>query len=53
VVHLRKVNVVRDLGRQVLVDSGVKRGDQVILNPAVDLADGAKARIRRAPAQTS
>jgi RND family efflux transporter MFP subunit len=53
VVHLRKVNVVRDLGRQVLVDSGVKRGDQVILNPAVDLADGAKVRIRRAPTQTS
>jgi hypothetical protein len=28
VVHLRKVGVVRDLGRQVLVNSGVKRGDQ-------------------------
>ena len=41
------------LGRQVLVDSGVKRGDQVILNPAVDLADGAKVRIRREPTQTS
>ena len=53
VVHLRKVGVVRDLGRQVLVDSGVKRGDQVILNPAVDLADGAKVRIRREPTQTS
>jgi RND family efflux transporter MFP subunit len=53
VVHLRKVAVVRDLGRQVLVDSGVKRGDQVILNPAVDLAEGTKVRTRPAPVQTS
>ena len=53
VVHLRKVGVVRDLGRQVLVNSGVKRGDQVILNPAVDLVNGAKVRIRREPTQTS
>ncbi len=53
VVHLRKVAVVRDLGRQVLVNSGVKRGDQVILNPAVDLAEGTKVRTRPAPVQTS
>jgi RND family efflux transporter MFP subunit len=52
-VHLRKVGVVRDLGRQVLVNSGVKRGDQVILNPAVDLAEGAKVRTRSAPVRTS
>ena len=44
VVHLRKIGVLRDLGREVEVDSGVKRGDQVILNPAVDLADGSKVR---------
>jgi RND family efflux transporter MFP subunit len=53
VVHLRKVVVVRDLGRQVLVNSGVKRGDQVILNPAVDLAEGTKVRTRQGPTQTS
>src|SRR5262249_33850044 len=46
VVHLRKIGAVRDLGREVEVNSGVKRGDQVILNPAVDLADGAKVRLR-------
>ena len=44
VVHLRKIGVVRDLGREVEVNSGVKRGDQVILNPAVDLADGARVK---------
>lgn len=53
VVHLRKVGVVRDLGRQVMVDSGVKRGDQVILNPAVDIAEGAKVRTRPASVQAS
>jgi RND family efflux transporter MFP subunit len=53
VVHLRKVAVVRDLGRQVLVNSGVKRGDRVILNPAVDLAEGTKVRTRQGPTQTS
>jgi hypothetical protein len=31
---------VRDLGREVEINSGVKRADQVILNPAIDLADG-------------
>jgi RND family efflux transporter MFP subunit len=46
VVHLQKINVVRDLGREVEVDSGVKRGDQVILNPTVDLAEGAKVKTR-------
>jgi hypothetical protein len=50
---LRKVAVVRDLGRQVLVNSGVKRGDQVILNPAVDLAEGTKVRARQGSTQTS
>jgi RND family efflux transporter MFP subunit len=53
VVHFRKVGVVRDLGRQVLVNSGVKRGDQVILNPAVDLSEGARVRTRQGPTQTS
>lgn len=52
-MHLRKISVVRDLGREVLVNSGVKRGDRVILNPAVDLAEGARVRVRSQPAETS
>ena len=44
VVHFRKIGVLRDLGRELEVDSGVSRGDQVILDPSVDLADGAKVR---------
>ncbi len=34
-VHLRKVSVVRDLGQEVEINSGVKAGNQVILNPPV------------------
>jgi hypothetical protein len=52
VVHLRKVPVVRDLGREVEVNSGVKQGDRIIFNPAVDLADGSKVRTRPQPLQT-
>jgi hypothetical protein len=45
--------VVRDLGAEVEINSGVKRGDQVILNPAVDLAEGSKVRTRPQATQTS
>jgi len=53
VVHLRKVSVVRDLGQEVEINSGVKAGDQVVLNPAVDLADGSKVRVRAPATPTS
>src|SRR5262249_50088689 len=45
-VHMHKVTVVRDLGPQVEISSGVKQGDQVILNPSVDLAEGSKVRAK-------
>jgi RND family efflux transporter MFP subunit len=44
--EIRKVGVKRDLGTRVEVDSGVKAGDQVILNPPVTLADGSKVQVR-------
>src|SRR5262245_56373358 len=37
VAHLRKVNVVRDFGTSVEVNQGLREGEQVILNPSVDL----------------
>ena len=47
--HLHSVNVVRDFGTTVEVNSGVKDGDQVILTPPVDLADGQKVSVRPKP----
>ncbi len=46
VVHIRKVSVARDLGKEIEVRDGVKQGDQVILNPPVDLVEGKKVHIR-------
>jgi hypothetical protein len=37
----------------VEINSGVKAGDQVVLNPAVDLADGRKVRVRGPATRTS
>ena len=50
VARIRKISVARDLGTQVEVRDGVKHGDQVILNPAVDLEDGAKVEAQPAAA---
>jgi RND family efflux transporter MFP subunit len=44
--EIRKVRVTRDLGTRVEVDTGLKWGDQVILNPPVNLADGSKVQPR-------
>jgi RND family efflux transporter MFP subunit len=46
VAHLHKITVARDLGKEVEVRDGVKPGDQVILNPSVDLVDGSKVQVR-------
>ena len=53
--NIQKITVTRDLGTAVEVDHGVKAGDQVILDPPVDLQNGQKVTIRqpekKAPAQ--
>jgi multidrug efflux pump subunit AcrA (membrane-fusion protein) len=48
--EIRKVRVKRDFGTRLEVDTGVKAGDQVILNPPVNLVDGAKVQPRPAAA---
>jgi hypothetical protein len=40
-------------GPEVEINSGVKQGDQVILNSAVDLAEGSRVRTRPPATQTS
>jgi RND family efflux transporter MFP subunit len=47
VTHLQKITIARDFGREVEVHDGVKPGDQVILNPMVNLAEGSKVTTRK------
>jgi len=49
VASIHPVTVVRDFGTSVEVSAGVKDGDQVILNPPVDLTDGRKVKVRPGP----
>jgi RND family efflux transporter MFP subunit len=51
VVHMRKITIARDLGKEVEVREGVKAGDKVVLNPSVELADGGK--VETAPVMQS
>jgi len=44
--EFRKIEVKRDLGTQVEVDSGIEPGDRVILNPPLTLVDGGKVQIQ-------
>lgn len=46
IAHLQKITIARDLGIEVEVHDGVKPGDQVILNPMVNLAEGSKVAAR-------
>lgn len=46
VARLRKISIARDRGTEIEVRDGLKAGDRVILNPAVELADGDRVEIR-------
>jgi RND family efflux transporter MFP subunit len=50
--ELRKLKVKRDLGTRIEVDSGIKAGDQVVLNPPVTLVDGSKVQAMPEPPHT-
>lgn len=45
VVHLHKLAITTDYGTEVEVNSGVKAGDRVILQPPIDLIDGQKVQV--------
>ena len=45
VARLQRITVFRDLGTEIEVREGVKAGDRVILNPAVDLRDGDRVNV--------
>jgi RND family efflux transporter MFP subunit len=45
IAHLRKIEVVRDMGTEVEASDGVAAGQKVILNPRVSLMDGSRVRV--------
>jgi RND family efflux transporter MFP subunit len=45
VARLRKIGITTDYGTEVELNEGVKAGDQIILQPPVNLADGEKVQI--------
>jgi multidrug efflux pump subunit AcrA (membrane-fusion protein) len=45
VTHLHNIAITTDYGTEVQVSEGVNEGDQVILQPPVNLADGDKVQI--------
>jgi RND family efflux transporter MFP subunit len=49
VAQLHKIAITADYGTEVEVNAGIRSGDQVILQPPVDLDDGSKVRIRAIP----
>ncbi|MBV8926955.1 MAG: efflux RND transporter periplasmic adaptor subunit [Bradyrhizobium sp.] len=48
-IHLRPVQVYRDLGENVELESGLNGGEQVVLNPPTTIHDGQKVRITAPP----
>jgi RND family efflux transporter MFP subunit len=51
IAHFQKITVARDFGTEVEVHDGVKPGNQVILNPMVNLAEGSRVSPRLQPAK--
>jgi hypothetical protein len=45
VAHLHKIVITADYGIEAEVNAGVKNGDELILQPPLNLADGDKVRI--------
>jgi RND family efflux transporter MFP subunit len=49
VARFRKVAVAHDLGTEVEISDGLKKGDVVIRVPSVDLADGSRVNAQASP----
>lgn len=49
IVHLRQVNVGRDMGTEIYVTSGLNDGDKVIVNPTEAVQEGAHVQVKAAP----
>ena len=48
-IVMKPITIQSDLGTQVIVASGLARGDRVVDNPPDSLANGDKVRVNHAP----
>ena len=48
-VHLQPVTIYRDFGKTVELRDGLNGGEQVVINPPVDLTEHARVTIKQAP----
>jgi RND family efflux transporter MFP subunit len=51
--RIRSITEMRDFGATVEVSAGIREGDQVILNPPVDLSDGRRVQVSAESAKSS
>ena len=49
IVHLQQVHVGRDLGTQLYVTTGLRNGDQIVVNPTDSVQEGVRVQTKPAP----
>jgi RND family efflux transporter MFP subunit len=49
IVHMQEIAILRDFGTEVEISDGLEPGDQVVLNPPVNLAEGSRVEARPQP----
>jgi multidrug efflux pump subunit AcrA (membrane-fusion protein) len=49
IVHLQQVHVGRDLGTEVYVTTGLRNGDQIVVNPTDSVQEGVHVQTKAAP----
>lgn len=48
-VHLQQVSVYRDFGKSVELRDGLNGGEQVVINPPLDLGEHSKVKVKETP----
>ncbi len=48
-VHLQTISIYRDFGKTVELRDGLNGGEQVVLNPPIDLTEHMRVKIKQAP----
>jgi RND family efflux transporter MFP subunit len=52
-VHLRKINIARDMGTSIEIGSGISADDLIVSNPGEALSDGIQVQVASRPAKDS